>query len=401
MTNELQPPIDDSDLGPHDDAGWNRVAEMWDIRHDTVYLNHGSFGPAPNTVRQYRRQMIDRLNQQPMDFYVRQLEPLLTAAKRQTSEFVGTAPENLVFVENATYGVNVVAESFPLRAGDEILLNNHEYGAVQRIWDRAAQRVGAKTIVATLPNPIESADQVVDALLAHVTPATRLAIISHITSPTALIMPVQQLCRAFLELGIAVCIDGPHAPAQIDLNIDSIGCDFYAASCHKWLCATLGTGFCYADPKWHDQMQPVLKSWGRLLPALPQTWAEEFIWPGTRDPSGYLTIPVAIDTMNEIGWNRFRTRCYAMAEYASQSLVELTRQPLLAPRDWYGCMAHVPLPIGNYDDLQQYLWNRHRIEVPIIQFDSSWFVRVSCHVYNRRGQIDLLIEALSRYLRQR
>lgn len=376
----------------------SEYATFWNIRSDTTYLNHGSFGPAPRQVREFRRKIIDELDQQPMDFYVRQMEPLLSEARSKVAQFVGTELENLVFVENATFGMNVVAESFKLKPGDEVLLNNHEYGAVHRIWQRKADEAQAKVVVAQLPESFESTEQIVDCLKSKATENTRLVVVSHITSPTAIILPIKEICQAFRELGVVTCIDGPHAPAHVDIDIDDLGCDFYVASCHKWLCATLGTGFCYAHPRWHDKMQPVLKSWGRLLPAMPETWDEEFIWSGTRDPSGYLSIPVAIEVLQSIGLDKFREHAYGLAGYARERLVDLTGQSPIAPKNWYGCMAHVPLPDGNYNELQQWLWNNKGIEVPIVDFDGRWFVRVSCHLYNRRDQIDLLVDSLQEYM---
>ncbi|HMO15605.1 MAG TPA: aminotransferase class V-fold PLP-dependent enzyme [Pirellulaceae bacterium] len=394
MIQELKREIADLTLTPTDDAGWQKVAKLWKIREDSVYLNHGSFGPSPLPVRDYRRKIIDQLDEQPMDFFVRRLEPLLLAAREDLAQFLGTDAQKLVFVENATFGVNVVAESFPFVSGDEVLLNDHEYGAVRRTFERLAARKSLNISVANISTPIASADQVVADLMRCVTPKTKLAVISHITSPTAIVLPVKQICRAFQERGIAVCIDGPHAPAHVPLDLEELGCDFYAASCHKWLCAPLGSGFLFVDPRWHKFMQPIIKSWGRLLPAMPENWDEEFLWSGTRDPSCYLSVPTAIETLRIIGFERFRSRCYSLAAYAREKLVELTGEEPLAPADWYGCMAHVPLPSGEYSDLQRLLWDVFRIEVPIIEFNGRWFVRVSCHVYNHIGQIDLLIEAL-------
>ena len=166
--------------------------------------------------------------------------------------------------------MNIVADSFPLSSGDEVLSNNHEYGAVHRIWDRACQNHGARHVVAELPSVIETDDQVVEAIFSRVTPRTRLLVVSHITSPTALILPVEAICREAGRQGIDVCIDGPHAPAHVALDIDRIGCAFYTASCHKWLSAPLGSGFLYAGPAHHGHIQPPLKSWGRLLPNRPR-----------------------------------------------------------------------------------------------------------------------------------
>jgi len=384
---------------PGVDADWQDIAALWKPRSDTTYLNHGSFGLSSLPVREYRQQLLDQLDQQPMDFYVRRYESFWSDSIEALAGLVGTSRDNLVMVENATYGMNVIAASFHLQPGDEVLLNNHEYGSVKRIWERQAERCGAGCVSVDLPEPLQSAEQVIQALLQGVTGNTRLLIISHITSPTGIILPVQEVCQAFRERGIAVAIDGPHAPAQVDLRLDELGCDFYTASCHKWLGAPLGTGFCFAHPDWHDHMRPPLKSWGRLLPALPQTWSDEFIWSGTRDPTPYFSIPAAIELMQSIGLENFRRRAYWLAGYARQQLCELTGQTPLAPDSWYGCMAHVPLPSGDHSRLQEQLWARNGIEVPIIDFEGRWFVRTSSHLYNHRDQYDTLVRALHELIR--
>ncbi len=375
---------------------WQEVASEWNIQPGSNYLNHGSFGPSPRIVRETRRRWIDELDAQPMDFYVRRLEPAMNEARDRAAHFLGTTRTNFVFVENATYAMNVVAESFPLQEGDEVLLNNHEYGAVERIWQRRVAKFRAKVVSAQMPERFESADQMLAALLAATTAKTRLVILSHITSPTALIWPIEQLIPAFRERGIAVCIDGPHAPAHVPLHLDSLDCDFYVASCHKWLCAPLGTGFVYAHPRQHAIMQPLVKSWGRLLPAVPERWHEEFTWQATRDPSGFLSVPTAIDFMESIGLDDFRMRAFWLATYAEDRLVELTGQSPLGIRkdNWYGTMAHVPLPAGDWSQLQNQLWQKFQIETPIIHFGNRWFIRVSCHLYITTKQIDYLITAL-------
>lgn len=383
---------------PEVDSDWADLAALWSIRPDSTYLNHGSFGPSPRPVREVRRQYIDALDSQPMDFYVRQFEPLLLQARDRLAEFLGTVRKNIVFAENATFAMNVVADSFPLQAGDEVLLNDHEYGAVIRIWERRCARTGARVKIVPLPARIESHDQVVDAIAAGITPQTRLTIISEITSPTAIILPVAQIAAACRKRGVAVCVDGPHVPAQIDLRLDDLAIDFYCASLHKWLCAPLGTGFLYAHPRWHGIVQPQLLSWGRLLPALPEQWDEQFTWSGTRDSSLYLSVPAAIDFMTQtVGLETFRRRCYWLADYAREQLMELTGEVPLAPTSggWYGTMCHVPLPAGDWSQLQNWLWEAHRIEVPIIHFNSRWFVRVSSHLYNTTSQVDRLVRAIA------
>lgn len=336
-----------------------------------------------------------------MDFYLRQMEKGLLDARQALANFIGTTAPNLAFVDNATYGMNVVANSFELQVGDEVLLNDHEYGAVFRIWQQACDAAGAKLVMVKLPPQIQSTEEVIAALLAGVTEKTKLLIVSHITSPTALILPIKEICSAFAQRDIPVCVDGPHAPAQVDLNIDELGCDFYVASLHKWLCATLGTGFLFVHPRWQERVRPLVTSWGRLLPAMPETWDEEFLWAGSREPSGFLTVPVAIDFLERIGLKNFQGRSRWLAQYAENALVDLFKTQPIGDRrrGWYGSMAHVPLPPGDWSNLQSELWQQVGIEVMINRFGERWFVRVSGHLYNNTTQIDTLTKALFRLTR--
>ena len=403
------------ELASDDEAAWAAQARHWNIRPDTTYLHHGSFGPPPDAVREARRRWIEAFEQQPMDAFVRQLEPAWLAARDKLAAFVGTSGANLIFVENATVGMNIVADSFPLSPGDEVLLTDHEYGAVHRIWQRACEKGGASAKTVELPLPFRSEEETVGAIFAAATDRTRLIVVSHITSPTAVILPVQRVSDEARRRGIAVAIDGPHAVAQLPLDIDRLGCDFYTASCHKWLSAPFGSGFLYVSPRNQSRVRPPVLSWGRIPPTRIESWSDEFVWAGTRDASAYLSIPAAIDFLMSIGPDRFRSRTHWLAQYARRKLAELTGLEPMVPDDtrWYGSMAHVPLPpprkasvaTGRADDgcpvsnpLQHTIWRELGIEVPIIEFRGTRCIRVSCHLYNNTKQIDRLVDGLGKLL---
>jgi isopenicillin-N epimerase len=308
---------------------------------------------------------------------------------------------------------------------------------VQRIWQRACAKAGAVAKTVELPLPFRTVAETVDAIFAAVCDQTRLIVVSHITSPTAVILPVAEICRQARERGIAVCIDGPHAIAQLPLAIDALGCDFYTASCHKWLSAPFGSGFLRVAPQWQKFVRPPVLSWGRIPPTKIDTWSDEFVWSGTRDPSAYLSIPAAIEFLEGVGLDAFRERTHWLAQYARRKLVELmtdlgthhaprdavvlrsettTMEPLV-PDDpaWYGSMAHVPLPAPKdrtpatlrsdetspvSNPLQHTIWRQLGIEVPIVDFRSRRYIRVSCHLYNDTEQIDRLVAGLGELLRQ-
>jgi isopenicillin-N epimerase len=379
---------------------WREFHSLWSLQPGTIYLNHGSFGPPPLAVREARQHWQTALDEQPMDFFVRRYELAWFEARRRLAQFVGASPANLIFVDNATAGMNVVANSFELQPGDEVLLTDHEYGAVRRTWTRACERSRAVVTEAELPLPIVDEEAVIDAIVAAITPRTRLFVVSHITSPTAVTMPIAAICEALRKRGVAVCVDGPHAVAQLPLELERLGCDFYMASCHKWLSAPFGSGFLWVATKHQAQVRPSVMSWGRLLPRRPETWSDEFVWSGTQDPSAWLAVPSAIDVLESVGLDRFRAQSHALARYARQKLVELTDSEPVAGDDarWYTCMAHVPLPRGDHQKLQQALWHEYGIETPIVLWKDRWFIRVSCHLYNQPEHVDAAVEALKALL---
>lgn len=378
--------------------------EAWSIPADVIYLNHGSFGPAPLCVQARREHWSRRLEQQPMDFFLREMEPQLDEALGTLGQFVGADRRDLAFVDNATIAMNVVAASTPLSAGDEILLNDHEYGAVFRIWRNTCQPAGAKVVSARLTTPVVSAEQLVEELFAAVTPRTRLIVVSHVTSPTATVFPVTEICRRARGLGVPVCIDGPHAPAMVPIDLRTLGCDYYCASLHKWVSAPFGSGFLYVSRKRQPGLRMPLTSWGRSLGGRDECWQDEFQWLGTRDPAAVLAVPDAIRFLQNVGLDRFRSYGHDLARYARLRLEAWSGCPALAPDDpaWYGTMVTVPLrrsePLRSkpnaFDPLQQQLWERHRIEVPVMDWCNRRHLRVSCHLYNTRDDIDRLLEAL-------
>ena len=344
-----------------------------------------------------------------MDFFVRRMEGHLDEAAARLGVFVGAETDDLIFVENATAGMNLVAANVDLQRGDEVLCTNHEYGAVLRIWRRVCQRAGANVVVRSLPYPITSGQDLVEAFLGGVTERTRLIVVSHITSPTALILPVEAICRRARERGIPVCIDGPHALAMLPVNIRRVGCDYYTASCHKWLSAPFGTGFLYVAKRHQQGFEPLTVSWGGSVSGRPASWKDEFTWSGTRDPAAYLAVPAAIEFLESCGLDQFRRVTHELARYARERITALTGLQPFQPDDpaWYGSMITLPLPQnaaeppkgGWRDPLQDAFWQQHRIEVPVVHWHGGRYVRVSCHLYNTREEIDRLVAALQSLLK--
>ena len=392
----------------------------WTLTSEVTYLNHGSFGPSPKLVQTAREAWSRRLESQPMDFYIGQMEPALDAAATQLGRFINADPRDLVFVDNATVAMNAVAASIELNAGDEVLLTDHEYGAVVRIWRQRCEQVGARLVFArigssaNLPTSdsvstdsrriFQSIDDVIEPLFQAVTPQTKLIVVSHITSATAIKLPVEQICHRARLLGISVCVDGPHAIAMQTVNLKQLGCDFYCASLHKWLSAPFGSGFLYVDRRFQKAIRSHLVSWGRSLGGFSPRWQDQFNWVGTRDPAPFLAVPDAIQFLESVGLDRFRQQTHALAEYARSQLHQYFGEPAWIPDaiEWYGSMTAVPLPVQSarkakpnaMHPLQRELRERYRIEIPITECCGYRFMRVSCHLYNTKSEIDQLVSAI-------
>lgn len=379
------------------------ISDEWSFPEGVIYLNHGSFGPSPRCVREARQAWTETLERQPMDFYLRRMETELDRAAENVGAFVGADANDLLFCDNATVAMNIVANSFPLQAGDEVLFTDQEYGAVLRIWRRACERAQAKAVVQPMSRPITSADEQVAALISGVTERTKLIVVSHITSQTAVILPVEAICREAAKRGIPVCVDGPHALATVDVHLRRLGCDFYCASGHKWLSAPFGSGFLFVAKRWQQKLSPPVMSWGGSVSGRPAHWQDEFRWLGTRDPAPFLTMPTAIEFLERDGLEKFREQTHELAKYARQRIIELTglEPPIPDSREWYGSMIAMPIPVdgpapkqGIRDQLQTPLWEKFGIEIPIIHWRGERLIRVSCHLYNTREHIDQLIDAL-------
>jgi len=382
------------------DEDWSDFRADWLLRSDTTYLNHGSFAPQHRRVHDEQQRWQLALAAQPMDFFVRQFEPAWLEARRSLAQFVDTAEDNLVFVENSTVGMNIVANSFSLQANDEVLLTDHEYGAVIRIWERAARDSDARVTFAELPLAFESEQQVGDAIFAAATDRTKLIVVSHVTSPSAIILPVNEICREASRRGIAVCIDGPHAPAQTPVHLDGLGCDYYTASLHKWVSAPIGSGFLYVAPERQATIETPQLSWGRIDPIQPNVWWDEFVWSGTRDPSALLAVPTALQLLHQVGVDNFRARSHFLARYARRRLGESLHTSAIIPDDssWYGSMTCLPIPDCDTYALRAQLWREFGFEVPIVQHKDRCSVRVSCHLYNTTADIDRLADTLQQLI---
>jgi len=386
---------------PHDEAAWGEIARHWSFTPGVTFLNHGSFGAVPRPVMQTRQELLAQLNRDPVHFFFRVMQPQMEAARHRLGSFLNAHGDDLVFVENATMAMNAVARSVRLAPGDEVLTTDHEYGAVMRIWHRACERAGARLVVQPLPCPLDDADACVAALYAGAGPRTRLVFFSHVTAPTAAILPAAALCRAARERGLPVCIDGPHALGATPVDLTALDCDYYTASCHKWLLAPVSVGMLYVHPRAQSSIEPAVVSWGRTLGYEDSpSWRDEFNWSGTRDATPVLCLPAGLDFLESIGVEAFRRRTHYLAQRARREIEALTGLSPVAPDDvrWYGSMTALPVPADDGPRLQAALWEQFQIEVPVFEWHGRRMVRVSCQMYTAPRDIERLVQALGRLL---
>ena len=362
-----------------------------------VFLNHGSFGACPKSVFAEYQRWQRELERQPVEFLGRRFDDLMREARTVLAEFVGADADEVTYVTNATVGLNTVARSLDLRPGDEVLSTDHEYGALDRTWRFLCEKSGARYVRQSINVPITNADDVIEAMWAGVTDRTRVLFMSHITSPTAIILPVRELIARARERGIITIIDGAHAVGQIDLNLHELGADFYASNCHKWLMSPKGSAFLYARRDVQHLVEPLVVSWGwQSERPTASRFIDEQEWQGTRDIAAYISVPAAIQFFRDHDWPRVRAHCHDLVRYAREQATALTGLPPLTPdaEAWFSQLSALPLPLCDLDALKRRLYDEYHIEIPVIRWNDRHFVRISVQGYNTAADVEALIAAL-------
>ena len=374
-------------------AGPDELRREFLLDPDVAFLNHGSFGACPRPVFERYRHWQRELEREPVDFILRRLPGLLSEARGELARYVGATPEDLAFVTNATTGVNLAARALDLRPGDEVLATDLEYGACDLAWEWLCRRTGARYVRAEIPLPLDDSATVVEALFAAATDRTRVVYVSHVTSATALVLPVEEIVARARVLGLVTIVDGAHAPAHVPLDIGRLGADFYSGNCHKWLTSPKGAGFLHARPEWQERVDAAIVSWGY---GEAHAFSERIEAQGTRDPAAWLAVPDAIRYQNERDWDAVRARCRALARDVRRALCELLGTVPLAPEELLGQMASVRLP-EPAPDLSDRLFGNHRVEIPTMGRTDS-LLRVSIAAYTTEGDVERLLAALAREL---
>lgn len=365
------------------------------------FLNHGSFGACPLPVFETYQAWQRRLERQPVLFLGREHDALLRESRTALGAYLQADPDNLVYIPNATHGVNIVARGLRLQLGDEILTSDHEYGACDFTWEFLAAKSGAKYIHQPILLPVSSPDEILKQFWAGVTERTRVIYLSQITSPTALRLPVEAICQRARQRGILTLIDGAHAPGQIPLDLTALAADFYTGNCHKWMLAPKGAAFLYARREVQPLIEPLVVSWGQGgAPGFGSgsRYLDLLQWTGTRDPAAFLSVPAAIDFMRVHNWDSVRRDCQRLLTEALTDLQALTGLAAPYPPDsgFFAQMAIAPLP----PDADLLLWksrlyDEFKVEIPLIAWNDQKFVRISIQAYNTRADVDALLTGLS------
>lgn len=380
------------------------LKELFLLDPTVVFLNHGSFGACPRPVFEEYQQWQCRLEEQPVKFIGRDLGGYLHHARQVLGDYVGSPANDLVYIPNATFGINIVGRSLPLGPGDEVLATDHEYGANDRLWTFLGRKQGFSYVRQPVPLPATSPAEIVEQIWQGVTPRTRLIFLSHITSCSALRLPVEEICRRAREAGILTLIDGAHAPGHIPLDMQAIGADFYAGNCHKWLCAPKGAAFLYARPERQAMLEPLIVSWGwEAEKQSDSLFIDHQQWLGTNDPAAWLAVPAAIQFQAAHNWPAVQAQCHQLAHQAIDRIGQLTGLPALYADDagFYHQMAIAALPpIADLAAFKNRLYDEYRVEIPLIAWQGYQFIRISVQAYNSQTDVDSLINALNALLPQ-
>ncbi len=389
------------------------VRDLWNLDKSFTFLNHGSYGAVPKSIIEEQHRLHLHIDSQPVRFFSREIEALMDRARERLAAFLGADPAGMVFVPNATTGVNTVLKSLDLKPGDEILVTDHTYNACNNAAEFVARKTGAKVVTVHVPFPIASPEVVTERVLASATKRTRLLLIDHVTSPTALVFPVADIVKEFRSRGIEVLVDGAHAPGMLPLDLRALEADYYTGNCHKWMCAPKGSAFLYVSDEARAKVRPLTISHGANSTRTDRSFLHlEFDWTGTDDYTQFILLPDCIDFLGSVypgGVAELMRRNHERAAWAMEYLCGVFGVPTPCPAAMLGSMASAPvLPPGEKvkeqgkprDPVQTRLFNEFRIEVPIMYRPSSGhrLVRVSAQAYNSEADYVYLAQSLLKIL---
>lgn len=381
------------------------LKEYFLLDPSVVFFNHGSYGATPKPVFEAYQNWQRRLEHQPVLFLGRELPHLLRESRVTLGNYLNADADDLVYIPNATHGVNIVAHSLQLNPEDEILTSDHEYGACDYTWDFICGKTGARYVHHHISLPVRSNEAIIEEFWQGVTPRTKVIYLSQITSSTALRLPVEEICQKARQTGILTIIDAAHSPGQIPVDIQALDADIVFANAHKWLMNAKGSAFLYVRRELQERIEPLVVSWGyHATPdiATGSRFVDYLQWTGTKDPAAALTVPDAIQFMKDHDWDNVRRDCHQLLRDAIERICDLTGMPPLYPLDseFYSQMGIAPLPLSDLMTLKARLYDEYKIEIPLTEWQDRQFIRISVQGYNTQEDIDTLVSALEILLPQ-
>jgi isopenicillin-N epimerase len=374
---------------------WDAVRTQWLLDPSVTFLNHGSFGACPRPVLDRQAHLREQMERQPVSFLWRRLPGLLAEARGRAAAFLGADPHGFAWVKNATTGVATVLAGIDLRAGDEVVVTDHAYPAVQNAVRRVCQANGAAVVLAAIPMPLQAPAEIVAGLMDRVTDRTRLVVVEQVTSPTGVLLPAAAVVASCRARGVPVLVDGAHAPGQVPVDLEAMGADLWTGNFHKWTCAPKGSAALIVSPEHRAWVHPLVASHG-----MGEGLHKEFDWIGTDDPTAYLSVPAALDFLEALGLDRVQRYDHDLAVYGQSVVAEALGTDPPVPDHRFASMALVALPDGvattkdDADRLQSRLYERARIEVPFVSWNGRGYLRLSGQVYNAPHDYDRLASAL-------
>lgn len=363
-----------------------------------TFLNHGSFGSCPKPVFEEFQRFQLELETEPVDFIQKKLPVYLKEAKKPLAKFIGCNAEDFFFTPNPTFAINTVMRSLKLQPGDEILTTNHEYGAMDRTWNFYCKKSGANYIRQEISLPIVSKEQIIEEFWKGYTKNTKIVFLNQMSSSTALIFPVKEICDKAQELGLITIIDGAHVPGHIDLNIQELNPDFYTGTLHKWMLAPKGSSFLYVKKEFQSEIDPLVVSWGyeSVAPSDSQ-FLDYHEYQGTNDHSAFLCTPKVISFLEENNWKEKSKLCRQIVLENYQRFCDLVNTKPICPitEEFLGQMASIPVRTKNPVALKELLYTKYKIQIPVMPLNGEIYIRYSINVYNSVEDLDVLYQAIT------
>ncbi len=381
----------------------NNLRDQFLLRKDITYLNFGAFGACAKPIFEEYQKLQLELEEEPTLFIQVNGPQYLKASRTALAQYLSCGADDIVYVTNPTYAVNIIAKSFDLKIDDEVLTTNLEYGASDRTWKYYCNKKGAKYVRQKIRFPLESKDDFLNQFLSGVTSKTKLIFISHITSSTGLRLPVEEICAFAKEKNILIFIDGAHAPGQVKINLSQLDPDFYTGACHKWMLTPKGSSFLYVKNKLQHLFDPLLISWGyeSVHPSASQ-FLDYHQLQGTRDYSAFLTLPTAISFLEENNWDMVSKECRTITQNNAARFCKLLNATPLSPvnDDFIQQLYSIPLKIEAPEKLHDLLYEKYKIQVPIMPHEGQFYLRYSIQAFNNNEDLDKLYAALEEIMKR-